>query len=378
MAAPIKANHVVEEEEEEEYVDVDVEGEEGGLISSAMTVAVRPARVLVSRTALRAYLTTILAVFTVFTLLGAAITAYTLFYWSYIPQIGFSRPLHLQFDHVLRHEDSRDIYAPHPHATTSLSGLVTSAQAYDIGLELTLPHTPSNLAAGNFMLDVQLLAPSSTISPATPAVLAQARRPALLPYRSRLVQLSHTLLSLPYYALGFRSETTTLSIPAFSRVEFARGWGQTPSTLRLEVQSIHVLQIEKAEVHFRARFRGLRWIMYNHRILSAVVFVSMFWAVECIFAAFAWGFVSLYLAAPVDEVQKEPKAERDDKRQKEIQELQDFPDYAALSGIALPDPYLEFDIKKAMPRPYRPFRWAYHQTMCRSRLNSASFLPAAY
>lgn len=48
----------------------------------------------------------------------------------------------------------------------------------------------------------------------------------------------------------------------------------------------------------------------------------------------------------------------------EIKALGDFPDYATLSGVPLPSPYLEFDIEKALPRPYRPFRWAYHQTMC--------------
>ena len=49
----------------------------------------------------------------------------------------------------------------------------------------------------------------------------------------------------------------------------------------------------------------------------------------------------------------------------EIEALGDFPDYAALSGVRLPKPYPEFDIKTAKPRPYRPFRWAYHQTMCK-------------
>ena len=49
----------------------------------------------------------------------------------------------------------------------------------------------------------------------------------------------------------------------------------------------------------------------------------------------------------------------------EIKRLGDFPDYATLSGIPLPCAYLNFDIKTAQPRPYRPLRWAYHQTMCR-------------
>lgn len=49
----------------------------------------------------------------------------------------------------------------------------------------------------------------------------------------------------------------------------------------------------------------------------------------------------------------------------EIEALGDFPDYATLSGVPLPQPYNGFILKKAIPRPYRPFRWAYHQTMCK-------------
>ena len=49
----------------------------------------------------------------------------------------------------------------------------------------------------------------------------------------------------------------------------------------------------------------------------------------------------------------------------EINALGDFPDYAELSGVPLPEAYEEFTIKNALPRPYRPLRWAYHQTMCR-------------
>lgn len=47
-----------------------------------------------------------------------------------------------------------------------------------------------------------------------------------------------------------------------------------------------------------------------------------------------------------------------------IRDLKDFPDYTALSGLSLPQPYHEFNINTALPRPYRPFRWPYHQTMC--------------
>ena len=50
----------------------------------------------------------------------------------------------------------------------------------------------------------------------------------------------------------------------------------------------------------------------------------------------------------------------------EIKSIGDFPAYDVLSGVRLPEPYDNFDPKKALPRPYRPFRWVYHQTMSKS------------
>ena len=47
----------------------------------------------------------------------------------------------------------------------------------------------------------------------------------------------------------------------------------------------------------------------------------------------------------------------------EIKALGDFPDYSKLSGVPLPDAYENFEIERALPRPYRPLRWPYHQTM---------------
>ncbi len=47
----------------------------------------------------------------------------------------------------------------------------------------------------------------------------------------------------------------------------------------------------------------------------------------------------------------------------EIKSMGNFPDYAKLSGVPLPTALKEFSVDTAMPRPYRPFRWPYFQTM---------------
>lgn len=54
----------------------------------------------------------------------------------------------------------------------------------------------------------------------------------------------------------------------------------------------------------------------------------------------------------------------------EVRALGDFPDYATLAGVDLPEPYKEFKIAQAQARPYRPFRWAYHQTMSLTKLET--------
>ncbi|TFK67917.1 hypothetical protein BDN72DRAFT_842513 [Pluteus cervinus] len=44
-------------------------------------------------------------------------------------------------------------------------------------------------------------------------------------------------------------------------------------------------------------------------------------------------------------------------------------DYFRLTGVPAPTPLLAFDIINAKPRPYRPFRWEYHQTMALQKMD---------
>lgn len=126
-------------------------------------------------------------------------------------------------------------------------------------------------------------------------VLARSRRPASLQYRSLPVEMLHRVTQLPWYILGVRDESETLTIAVFERTSFARGSTSVPTALKLEVQSSKRMQIYSARAIFHARFRGLRWLMYNHRVISAVVFVGVFWGVEMVFAGIAWAVLIAYL-----------------------------------------------------------------------------------
>jgi seipin len=293
---------------------------------------------VLSKPALRAYLTTALIFITALFLLATASTAYTLFYWSYVPRIGFSRDIHLQWDniHPLGQQElklgGRNIH-PFPHGTVSLQGDLVSAQAYDVKLEIQLPRTRENRDVGNFMLDVSLLAPVKAdkksvgsaglletvkdgFVPAHPSdsapVLARSRRSAILQYRSLPVEMIHRVTQLPWYVLGVRDESEKLTIDVFESVSFARGNNAVPAALRLEVQSSGRMQVYSARAIFRARFRGLRWLMYNHRIISAVLFVGVFWSVEMVFAGIAWAVLVAYLGPAFKTEERRPMRIKDE------------------------------------------------------------------
>lgn len=222
-----------------------------------------------------------------------------------------------------------------------------SAQEYDVKLEIELPRTRENREVGNFMLDVSLLAPVQAdkkkattagfldtvkdgLVPNHPSdsapVLARSRRSAILKYRSLPVELVHRALQLPWYALGMRHESESLTIDVFESASFARGSDSVPAALRLEVQSSSRMQIYSARAVFRARFRGLRWLMYNHRIISAVVFVGVFWSVEMVFAAIAWAVLATYLGPAFKSEEKQGRI-----RIKEEEGSSDEEEHAILS-----------------------------------------------
>ena len=214
---------------------------------------------------------------------------------------------------------------------------IVSAQRYDVYVELTLPRTPDNRDTGNFMLEASMYAAGSFVDPVKESVvpgaaeadnqLALSRRPAILPYRSSAVELLYRLTELHWYLLGWRSEADKLRVSMFEGIEFARGWRNVPSTMRFVIQSTHRMQIYSAKAVFRARFRGLRWLMYNHRIISAVIFVSTFWVTELLFAGLAWAALSFFMQQPSQDTKSET-AQHESQR---IKQEEDEDEQATLS-----------------------------------------------
>jgi len=120
-------------------------------------------------------------------------------------------------------------------------------------------------------------------------LITTLRRTTLLTYTSRLVSLSSRILTLPLYILSLRSESETLVIPLADLLLFeGRTRSNVPSYALVEIEAGQQLQIYSATLSFIARFGGLRWWMYNHRIISATLGISTFWTAEIIFTLLSW------------------------------------------------------------------------------------------
>ncbi|KAK8069316.1 hypothetical protein PG994_005932 [Apiospora phragmitis] len=250
----------------------------------AIELVKRPIRLATAPTAQRAYINTFLFISTSIALLCIAALAWPVFYYSYVPKKVVSLPIHLQYNAGLN-----------PYGLASLSHDLMLDTAYDVSVHLTLPRSPPNLGHGNFM--VALVATRSVLEDPAQSGAARPRRLLVAPARPlalrgplRLARLARPV-SVWHVLVGSSSSSAgriTLDLPMGELVEFR---DQLPLSLLLDIQAGPTLQIYAARVELVARLTGLRWLMYNHRILSFVVCTALFWSAEMISMAAAWAIL---------------------------------------------------------------------------------------
>lgn len=198
-----------------------------------------------------------------------------------------------------------------PYGYADISGALVAQQTYDVSVSVSLPRTPDNVGAGNFMLGVALLRPGTVEdtqqrSRSTfdridkKAVLREWHRTTCLTYRSRLVSLAQRLLALPLYVAGIRVEAEELLVSMGDEVVFARGRANVADVVVVELQRMGTdegkqLQVYEVRVHITAVLGGLRWWMYHRRFVSFVLLVALFWMAEMGFAVVGWVGVRWYL-----------------------------------------------------------------------------------
>ncbi|CUS14848.1 unnamed protein product [Tuber aestivum] len=248
-------------------------------------------RILLSRPAQRAYLTTLLLSISTLVLFFLAVISYTLFYIHHVPHIGVQKPLHLQFPTSPSTSSLFPHQHRHPTGVIHFNGEIIPRQEYSVALLLLLPSSPENQNAGNFMAEITIYStpPSPSSSASAPGtVIATSRRGGLIPWRSPIARTAHTLLRLPLLLfLPNTKEEEAVRVVLLEDVVF----DEPARHAVVSLESRSRLDVYEARVELHAKLAGIRWIMWRWRVLSFLLGSGLFFAVEVFATVVVWWVV---------------------------------------------------------------------------------------
>ncbi|EDX01352.2 uncharacterized protein Dyak_GE16266, partial [Drosophila yakuba] len=137
-------------------------------------------------------------------------------------------------------------------------------QAYKVIVNFKMPESPQNLELGMFMVCAEMRDYDSMLR-------GHSCRSAMMRYRSPLIRMISTWALSPLYVLGWKEEFQQVPVEIFSRYLEER---QHPITdVYVEILSPPI-QFYTVTLHIVADFTGLRYIMFNWPVLSAIVAIS--------------------------------------------------------------------------------------------------------
>ncbi|PWN35283.1 uncharacterized protein FA14DRAFT_160500 [Meira miltonrushii] len=271
------------------------------------------------------------------TALGLAIAGYVGFYRAWVPDIGLTRTVWLQYGY-----DRPPFADISLHGLNSAIGVFAEDQEYDVSLDLIVPLSAANLDLGNFMiaLDLRSAQNSSVHHISKPWIIVHEPGPIramnnlmfqftrnapafILPTSSPPVQLmTIPLLSRAVLEPARASHPFAATVPAgvvsahitVGRADANKYWvyggghgvgGVLPETGGIlkaassyeGYRSRGELQTHSASLRFDAHLTGLRYFMYHHPLASFILFTSLFMGFELISALTLWAIAAFYTSS---------------------------------------------------------------------------------
>ncbi|XP_031628086.1 seipin-like [Contarinia nasturtii] len=193
-----------------------------------------------------------------------AVFMYIAFYYTYLPIIAHTRPVHMQFkpcDEIIG-----PCSFPQAHVLlTKKQQLLMVGQPYRISININMPESEQNLRLGMFMVCAEMRDKGNQMR-------NHACRSTMLHYRSDLARTISTLVMSPLIIFGFKEEIQQIAVEVFSSYEDDQ---ENPVTdVFVEIQSKQI-QFYSVTLHITAHFSGLRYIMFHWPILSASIGIGV-------------------------------------------------------------------------------------------------------
>ncbi|XP_077180795.1 seipin [Paroedura picta] len=223
-------------------------------------------------------------------LLWVSIFLYGSFYYSYMPTVSYVSPVHYQFRSDCSLSGPELCSFPVANVSflkNSRDRVLMYGQPYRISVELELPESPVNQNLGMFMVVISCYTKGGHI-------ISSSARSAMLHYRSDLLQLLDTMTFAGLFLSGFSEQKQTVEVELFSDYK-EDSYSPTIGAL-VEIQSKRI-QIYGAQLRIHAHFTGLRYLLYNFPVTSAILGVTsnfVFLSVLVLFSYLQWIWGSVW------------------------------------------------------------------------------------
>lgn len=214
-------------------------------------------------------------------LLWVSIFLYGSFYYSYMPTVSFSTPVH--FYYTSDCDASESTLCSFPTANISFMKnekdlVMAYGQPYRVSLDLEMPESPVNENLGMFMVKMSCYTKGGKI-------VSSVGRSTMLHYRSQLLQSLSTLLFSPLLLTGMGEQKQLIEVELFSA--YKTNAYQPSVGAVIEIQSKRV-QIYSSQLRIHAYFTGIRYVLYNFPLTSAVIGVATNFAFLSVIVLFSY------------------------------------------------------------------------------------------
>lgn len=192
---------------------------------------------------------------------------YGSFYYSYMPTVSFSTPVN--FYYTSDCDSSESALCSFPTANISFmknekDQVMANGQPYRISVDLEMPESPVNEQVGMFMVKMICFTKGGK-------VVSSVGRSTMLHYRSSLLKTISTLLFSPFLLSGMAEQKQLIEVELVSDYK-TNAYEPTVGAV-IEIQSRRV-QIYSSQLRIHAYFTGVRYVLYNFPITSAVIGVA--------------------------------------------------------------------------------------------------------
>ncbi|KAL2095275.1 hypothetical protein ACEWY4_009994 [Coilia grayii] len=214
-------------------------------------------------------------------LLWVSIFLYGSFYYSYMPLVSYATPVHLYYRTDCISTEAGLCSFPMANISLLRNGkdqVMAPGQPYRVSLDLEMPESPVNEQLGMFMVKMSCYSRGGHTT-------ASIARSAMLHYRSSLLQTLSTLVFSPLLLSGVSEQKQLLEIELFA--DYKDNSYQPAVGAVIEIQSRRV-QVYSAQLRIHAYFTGIRYVLYNFPLTSAVVGVGSNFLFLCVIVLFGY------------------------------------------------------------------------------------------